>query len=52
VVDHYEALFRRVARLNPAPNRPPILSSDGTVIDRGFLTPDERPSLLAYLRKL
>jgi len=41
VVDHYEALFRRAARLNPAPNRPPILSSDGTVIDRGFLTPDE-----------
>jgi cytochrome c peroxidase len=52
VIDHYEALFRRVARLNPAPNRPPILSSDGTVIDRGFLTPDERPALLAYLRKL
>jgi cytochrome c5 len=52
VVDHYEALFRRAARVNPAPNRPPILSSDGTVIDRGFLTPDEKPALLAYLRKL
>jgi cytochrome c5 len=52
VVDHYEAFFRRVARVNPAPNRPPILSSDGTVIDRGFLTPDERRALLAYLRKL
>lgn len=52
VLDHYEALFRRAARLNPAPNRPPILSSDGTVIDRGFLTPEERPALLAYLRKL
>jgi hypothetical protein len=52
VVDHYEALFQFVARVNPAPNRPPILSSDGTVIDRGFLTPEEKLALLAYLRKL
>jgi cytochrome c peroxidase len=52
VVDHYIALFTRVARLNPPPNLPPILSSNGTVIDRGFLTPEERPALLAYLRKL
>jgi hypothetical protein len=52
VVDHYIAFFARVARLNPAPNLPPILSSNGIVVDRGFVTPDERAALLAYLRKL
>jgi cytochrome c peroxidase len=52
VLDHYDAFFRRVARLNPAPNLPPILSSNGLIVDRGFVTPDERPALLAYLRKL
>ncbi|HSE21010.1 MAG TPA: hypothetical protein VLB68_05110 [Pyrinomonadaceae bacterium] len=52
VVDHYLAVFRRAARLNPAPNLPPILSSNGLVIDRGFINPDERAALLAYLRKL
>ena len=52
MLDHYDALFKRVARLNPPPNLPPILSSNGLVIDRGFVTPDERPALLAYLRKL
>jgi cytochrome c peroxidase len=52
VLDHYDALFRRVARLNPPPNLPPILSSNGLIIDRGFVTPDERLALLAYLRKL
>jgi cytochrome c peroxidase len=52
VLDHYEAFFRRVARLNPPPNLPPLLSSDGLVVDRGFVTADERPALLAYLRKL
>ena len=52
VLDHYDALFRRVARLNPPPNLPPILSSNGLVIDRGFVTSDERPAWLAYLRKL
>ena len=52
VLDHYDALFRRVARLNPPPNLPPILSSDGLVIDRGFLAAEERAALLAYLRKL
>jgi cytochrome c peroxidase len=52
VLDHYEALFRRAARLNPRPNLPPILSSNGLVIDRGFIAPDERLALLAYLRKL
>jgi cytochrome c peroxidase len=52
VIDHYEAQFRRVARLNPPPNLPPILSSDGLVIDRGFIGAEEREALLAYLRKL
>jgi cytochrome c peroxidase len=52
VLDHYEAFFRRTLRLNPPPNLPPILSSNGLVIDRGFIAPDEREALLAYLRKL
>jgi cytochrome c peroxidase len=52
VVDHYIAFFTRVARLNPPPNLPPILSSDGFVVDRGFVTDAEREALLAYLRKL
>jgi cytochrome c peroxidase len=52
VLDHYDAVFRRAARLNPPPNLPPILSSNGLVVDRGFVTADERASLLAYLRKL
>ena len=37
VLDHYDAFFRRAARLNPPPNLPPILSSNGLVIDRGFV---------------
>ncbi len=52
VLDHYDALFRRAARLNPPPNLPPFLSSNGLVVDRGFVTADERAALLAYLRKL
>jgi len=52
VLDHYDALFKRAARLNPPPNLPPILSSNGLVVDRGFIAPDERAALLAYLRKL
>jgi cytochrome c peroxidase len=52
VIDHYVALFARVRRLNPPPNLPPILSSNGLVVDRGFINPDERAALLAYLRKL
>jgi hypothetical protein len=38
--------------LNPAPNMPPFLSSNGLVVDRAFVTADERAGLLAYLRKL
>jgi cytochrome c peroxidase len=53
VIDHYVALFARAARLSPPPpNLPPILSSNGLVIDRGFVRTDERAALLAYLRKL
>jgi cytochrome c peroxidase len=52
VLDHYEAFFRRAVRLNPPPNLPPIVSSNGTVLDRGFIDPGERAPLLAYLRKL
>lgn len=52
VIDHYIAFFARVTRLNPPPRLPPILSSDGLVVDRGFVTEDEREALLAYLRKL
>jgi cytochrome c peroxidase len=52
VLDHYNAFFRRVARNSPAPNLPPILSSNGLVVDRGFVNADERTALLAYLRKL
>jgi len=29
VLDHYNALFKLAARLNPPPNLPPFLSSDG-----------------------
>jgi cytochrome c peroxidase len=52
VLDHYDAVFRRAARVSPPPNLPPILSSNGRDIDRGFVTAGERAALLAYLRKL
>jgi len=52
VLDHYGAFFKRVARLNPPPNLPPILSTNGMDLDRGFVMEDERAALLAYLRKL
>ena len=40
VLDLYDAFFRRRCRLFPPPNLPPILSSDGVVLDRGFVTAD------------
>ena len=53
VLDHYDAFFRRVARLSGGPpNLPPIISSNGLVVDRGFVAQEERAALLAYLRKL
>ena len=51
VLDHYDAFFRFVARTNPPPNLPPIISSNGLVVDRGIVRADERAALLAYLRK-
>lgn len=52
MLDHYDAFFRRVARLFPPPNLLPILSSNGLVVDRGFVATSERAALLAYLQKL
>jgi cytochrome c peroxidase len=52
VLDHYDAFFRSVVRISAPPNLPAIVSSNGTVVDRGFIAPDERSALLAYLRKL
>jgi cytochrome c peroxidase len=52
VIDHYVALFKRAARLSPPPNLPPIISSNGVDLDRGFISDDEREALLAYLHKL
>ena len=51
VLDPYDAFFRFVVRTNPPQNLPAIVSSNGTVVDRGFIAPEERPALLAYLRK-
>jgi cytochrome c peroxidase len=51
VVDHYMEFFKRV-EANAAPGVvPPIASTDGVHFDR-HPTPEERPALLAYLRKL
>jgi cytochrome c peroxidase len=52
VLDHYIAFFADVARRNPPPNLPPNISSNGRDLDRGFILPEERSALLAYLRKL
>jgi cytochrome c peroxidase len=52
VLDHYDAFFRRVERLNPPPNLPPGLSSNGIDRNRGPVLPSERQALLAYLQKL
>jgi hypothetical protein len=52
VVDHYTEFFRFVTVITAAaPVRSPVLSTDGIHIDRPF-TSEERPALLAYLRKL
>jgi cytochrome c peroxidase len=51
VVDHYIEFFKRV-RVVAAPGVvPPVASTDGVHFDREP-TPEERPALLAYLRKL
>jgi mono/diheme cytochrome c family protein len=52
VLDHYASFFQFVNALTgAAPVRPPLLSTDGVHVDRPFAT-EERPALLAYLRKL
>jgi len=52
VLDHYDAFFRSVVRQFVPPNLPAIVSSNGTIVDRGFIAVEERAALLAYLRKL
>ena len=52
VLDHYDAFFRRSQRVSPPPNLSPIVSSNGLDLDRGFVTTEERPALLAFLGKL
>jgi mono/diheme cytochrome c family protein len=52
VLDHYDAFFRSVVQQFVPPNFPAIVSSNGSVVDRGFIAPEERSALLAYLRKL
>ena len=53
VLDHYTEFFKFVLAIRPPPPAPlpPVISSDGVNVDRTF-TPDERPALLAYLRKI
>ena len=51
VVDHYIELFKRVRAVAAPGVVPPVASTDGVHFDRQP-TPEERPALLAYLRKL
>jgi cytochrome c peroxidase len=58
VLDHYTELFKFIEAVAPAVDpaglplpRPAPISTDGVHIDRPF-TREERPALLAYLRKL
>jgi cytochrome c peroxidase len=51
VVDHYIEFFKRVKANAPPGVVPPNLTTDGVHLDRPPL-PEERPALLAYLRKL
>ena len=51
VVDHYTEVFKRAKVVAPPGVVPPLLSTDGVHFDRPFV-PEERASLLAYLRKL
>ncbi len=51
VVDHYIEFFKRVQVTAPLSTAPPVASTDGVHFDR-IPTPEERPALLAYLRKL
>jgi cytochrome c peroxidase len=51
VVDHYIEFFKRVQVTATLFAVPPVASTDGVHFDR-IPTPEERPALLAYLRKL
>lgn len=51
VVDHYIEFFKRVQANAPPGVIPPVASTDGVHFDRRP-TLEERPALLAYLRKL
>jgi mono/diheme cytochrome c family protein len=51
VVDHYIEFFKRAVANAPAGPGAPILSTDGVHADRPP-TPEERESLIAYLKKL
>jgi cytochrome c peroxidase len=51
VVDHYIEFFKRVQANAPPGVIPPIASTDGVNFNRAPL-PEERPALLAYLKKL
>jgi len=51
VVNHYVEFFNFVKANAPPGVVPPVASTDGVNFDRQP-TPDERPALLAYLRKL
>ena len=51
VVDHYTEFFKLVQANRPPNLVPPIITTDGVNFDRA-LKPEDRASLLAYLRKL
>lgn len=51
VVDHYIEFFKRVQFTATIFVAPPVASTDGVHFDR-IPRPEERPALLAYLRKL
>ena len=50
VVDHYMEFFKRVQANAPPGLVPPVATTDGVHFDRRP-TPEERPALLAYLRR-
>ena len=51
VVIHYEQLFKQIDALHPAPDLPPVLTTNNVDRDRPNV-PSERAALVAYLKKL
>jgi len=51
VVIHYEELFKQIEALHPAPDLPPVLTTDNVHRDRPNV-PSERSALVSYLKKL